>query len=185
MNSFFSTLKLFVFAIAIFYYAQLVPAYKSSNRFKDLITKSLQIDLVKVDPEIFTSFRKVARLSGYAHTMPNDELRHICRLEKIYRTSDIIAQHTGFMRSNSSAAMLHYWLAAALLTSSNAKIAISRWRKLEHDRGIDSSWREAERIFEEPASHIVEMYNDTCKLLDRPEAIIVPDLVRRIYQDLR
>lgn len=181
MNSLSNALKLIVLATAIFCCTQSSSTHKQGHRFKDLITQALKIDLIKANSETFTAFRKAARLKGYNHAMPIDEFRHICRLEKIYRTSDVIAQHTGFTRSNSSAAMLHYWLATALLTSPNAKVAISRWRRVEREHGIDSSWREAQQIFEQPASHITEMYNDTYKLLTRSEAMLVPDLVRRIY----
>jgi hypothetical protein len=151
------------------------------SRFKDFVTKSLRIDSVKLPPDLMTSFRKIARLKGYEHTMPEDEFRHVSSIDMIYRCSDVIAQHTGVTRSNSSASLLHYWLASALMRSSSPKEAVKNWRIVESEHKIDRSWRTVQSLFEHSTHQIGLIYKDVQHVMSSPTSELASSLAHRIY----
>jgi hypothetical protein len=154
---------------------------QAKGALKDVVTSSLGIDKIRVGADVGILYRRAAYLYGQGPTISEEEFKHMYALDKIYKASDIIAQRSGFIRGNASAAMLHYWLSSTLLTSPNPKTAIARWRSLEQEKNIDGSWREPRKVFDMSSSDITSLYKEAQNYHKNSDTTAVPDLVRRIF----
>jgi len=154
---------------------------KNCARFSDSITQSLGIDQIPVQADAYLLFKRAARLKGIEVCMPQDEFSHIYRLERMFKASDIIKNRTGFIRGNSSAAIVHHRLASSLLTAPDAPSAIERWRRVDAESGADQKWQEYQAVSEASSADIVAMHSAIQASDAVSEHVVLPELAVRIY----
>jgi len=154
---------------------------KNCARFSDCITQSLGVDSIHVPHDAYLLFKRAARLKGIEVCMPQDEFNHIYRLERMFKASDIIKNRTGFIRGNSSAAIIHHRLSSSLLTAPDAPSAIERWRRVDAESGADQKWREYQAITDASSADIVAMHSAIQASDAVSEHVVLPELAVRIY----
>lgn len=154
-------------------------AISQSNQLRDVSTKLLHVDEIKVDEGLKKHIMKSIRLNGLSDTVSYDEFELVFILEIKSRIKEIICANTGFVVSNSIHAMLMHTLSTILLTASSKEDAISQWHEVRLSKDSNLASLHLKAVLQVSPDVIESMYSLTHEYIKNNQNTIVDDVLTR------